>query len=86
MKFTFIAIFCINVKNMFFIQVELQGLTGRIVFDENGMRTNFTVKILALTTSGLQEVNIFIFYIIMIPHFTSEILLHCKLFSRFILF
>ncbi|GBN33409.1 Glutamate receptor ionotropic, kainate 3 [Araneus ventricosus] len=35
--------------------VELRGLTGRIVFDENGMRTNFTVKIQDLTHIGLTE-------------------------------
>ncbi|GIX97833.1 glutamate receptor ionotropic, kainate 3, partial [Caerostris darwini] len=35
--------------------VELRGLTGRIVFDENGLRTNFTVKIQDLTHIGLTE-------------------------------
>ncbi|KAG8191844.1 hypothetical protein JTE90_022833, partial [Oedothorax gibbosus] len=37
--------------------VEHRGLTGRIVFDENGLRTNFTVKILDLTHLGMREVG-----------------------------
>ncbi|XP_071042115.1 glutamate receptor ionotropic, kainate 2-like [Parasteatoda tepidariorum] len=37
--------------------VELRGLTGRIVFDENGQRTNFTVKVTDLTHLGLREVG-----------------------------
>ncbi|XP_054715518.1 glutamate receptor ionotropic, kainate 2-like [Uloborus diversus] len=37
--------------------VELQGLTGRIVFDGKGLRTNFTVKIQDLTHLGLKEVG-----------------------------
>ncbi|GFQ98585.1 glutamate receptor ionotropic, kainate 2 [Trichonephila clavata] len=37
--------------------VELRGLTGRIVFDEQGMRTNFTVKVQDLTHIGLTEVG-----------------------------
>ncbi|XP_035228268.1 glutamate receptor ionotropic, kainate 2-like, partial [Stegodyphus dumicola] len=36
-------------------EVELQGLTGRIVFDENGLRTNFTVKVIDLTHLGMKE-------------------------------
>ncbi|GFW48784.1 transposable element Tc3 transposase [Trichonephila clavipes] len=38
-------------------KVELRGLTGRIVFDEQGMRTNFTVKVQDLTHIGLTEVS-----------------------------
>jgi hypothetical protein len=38
--------------------VELDGLTGKIKFDEHGLRTGFHLHIIELKKSGLAQVNI----------------------------
>jgi hypothetical protein len=40
-----------------FFKVELDGLTGRIKFDQQGLRTGFYLQIIELKKSGLQQVN-----------------------------
>ncbi len=37
--------------------MELDGLTGRIKFDQQGLRTGFYLQIIELKKSGLQQVN-----------------------------
>lgn len=38
-------------------QTEWDGLTGKVKFDENGKRTDFTVDLVELTSEGLREVS-----------------------------
>ena len=37
-------------------QVEMEGLTGRIKFDQNGLRTEFELQIVELKKHGLEKV------------------------------
>ncbi len=46
----------ISVKVNVFFKVELDGLTGRIKFDQQGLRTGFYLQIIELKKSGLQQV------------------------------
>ncbi len=39
------------------IQVEIDGLTGKIKFDQQGLRTNFTLEIVELKKDGLLSVG-----------------------------
>ena len=38
-------------------QVELEGLTGKIKFDQQGLRTEFTLQIVELKKHGLENVK-----------------------------
>ena len=38
-------------------QVEMRGLTGRIKFDQHGLRTDFTLEIVELKKDGLLKVG-----------------------------
>ena len=40
-------------------QVEMRGLTGRIKFDQHGLRTDFTLEIVELKKDGLLKVGIY---------------------------
>ena len=37
--------------------MELEGLTGRIKFDQFGLRTDFELEVVELTKKGLHSVN-----------------------------
>lgn len=39
-----------------FLQVELDGLTGTIKFDEDGLRSEFEVDVLEVMSHGLEKV------------------------------
>jgi hypothetical protein len=39
------------------LQVELEGLTGKIKFDTRGLRTDFELDIVELKKDGLQKVS-----------------------------
>ena len=38
------------------VQVRLEGLTGRIQFDERGHRTNYTLTVMELSHLGFRKV------------------------------
>ena len=40
-------------------QVELEGLTGNIKFDQQGLRTEFTLQIVELKKHGLEKVKLY---------------------------
>ena len=40
------------------VQVELDGLTGKIKFDQFGLRTGFYMDIIELKKFGLTQVNV----------------------------
>lgn len=44
------------------MKVKYDGLTGKVEFDNAGVRSNITVDILELTESGLQVVGTWIFH------------------------
>ena len=44
-------------RNSYFLQVELQGLTGKIQFDTLGFRSNFDLDIIELKKEGLVKVG-----------------------------
>lgn len=41
---------------MFYLQVEMKGLTGTIKFDQHGLRTDFTLEVVELKKDGLVKV------------------------------
>ena len=45
-------------KILCFTQVEIDGLTGRIKFDQRGVRTEFELEIVELKKHGLEKVEI----------------------------
>ena len=42
---------------MFYLQVEMDGLTGKIKFDQRGQRTDFELDIIELKRDGLTKVR-----------------------------
>ena len=41
----------------FYLQVEMDGLTGKIKFDQRGQRTDFELDIIELKRDGLTKVR-----------------------------
>ena len=42
---------------LYVLQVEMSGLTGKIKFDQHGVRTEFTLQIVELKKHGLEKVS-----------------------------
>ena len=43
--------------SVFYLQVEMDGLTGKIKFDQRGQRTDFELDIIELKRDGLTRVR-----------------------------
>jgi len=41
---------------LFCIQFEANGITGKIKFDENGLRTDVSLEVVDLAADGVQKV------------------------------
>ena len=57
--FTFRASKPVLVISLITLQVELDGLTGKLKFDQQGLRTGFYLSIIELKKSGLTQVNVY---------------------------